>query len=82
MFRQVCRRINSAIRRSKVRFSPINIHPSSCYRNCSSKVQQMVETGSSLSTQPLTLASAQSRDILVTLGMELVAFTEDDEESR
>ena len=42
----------------------------------------MVETGSLLSMEPLTLASAQSRDILVALGMDLVPFAEDDEESR
>ena len=82
MFRQVCKRINAAIRRSKVRLSPANIQPSSYYRNCSSKVQRMVETGSLLSMEPLTLASAQSRDILVALGMDLVPFAEDDEESR
>jgi hypothetical protein len=32
--------------------------------------------------QPVTLASAQSRDILVALGLGLEVIAEDDEESR
>jgi hypothetical protein len=82
MFKQVCKRINIALRRSRVRFTPGIIQPNIYHRTGSSQVQQVCDKGTVLSMQPVTLASAQSRDILVALGLGLEVIAEDDEESR